>query len=62
MSTPLPLSMSPVIWPSKPFTLKCLVLGSAKKLPLMTAFAATTGSLAVTVKSVSKSIGSAKAT
>ena len=61
MSIALPPSMSPTIWLSKPFTLKCLVSGSTKKLPANFTLAAISGWLPVTVKSVFKSTGSAKA-
>ena len=60
-SMPVPPNKSPIMWLSKPLTLKCLVLGSIKKLPLRLAVAAIFGWLAVMVKSVSKSTGSAKA-
>ena len=62
ISMPVPPSISPRTVLSKPFTLKCLVSGSTKKLPLSLTLAATSGWLAVSIKSVSKSTGSAKAT
>ena len=43
MSMPLPPNISPVMWLSNPFTLKCLLAGSTKKLPLMLAFALSSG-------------------
>ena len=61
ISMPVPPSKSPTIWLSKPFTLKCLVFGSTKKLPFKLILAAVSGLLAVSVKSVFKSTGSASA-
>ena len=61
MSISVPFNISPTMWLSKPFTLKCLVSGSTKKLPLSLMSAAVSGWLAVKVKLVSKSTGSASA-
>ena len=58
---PFPPNISPTMALSKPVTLKCLVLGSTKKLPFNLTLAANTGWLAVNVKSVSKSTGCASA-